>query len=221
MPLQLYTFVDTGYLAGRNPVDVAQQLCQGGSDMIQLRAKNSTASEVERLARQLLPVCQHHGVDLVINDHWTVACQTGAPFCHLGQEDFDAFSDPSGASQLPASASPRAVLSASHRPRLGLSTHSPDQALRAIEAGANYIAIGPVFPTGTKPNAVPVTLEYVRWAAAHVKIPWFAIGGINLSNLDDVLQAGAPGICVVAAILTAPDITSACRAFKDRLSSYP
>ena len=64
--------------------------------------------------------------------------------------------------------------------RIGLSTHSPEQAKRALAAGPDYIAIGPVYATGTKPMAKPVTLEYVRWAAANVNIPWFAIGGINL-----------------------------------------
>jgi thiamine-phosphate pyrophosphorylase len=66
-----------------------------------------------------------------------------------------------------------------------------------------------------------VTLDYVRWAAAHVGVPWFAIGGITLQNLDDVLAAGARRICVVSAILNAPDIAKACRAFKDRLASAP
>jgi thiamine-phosphate pyrophosphorylase len=83
----------------------------------------------------------------------------------------------------------------------------------------DYIAIGPVYATGTKPTARPVTLEYVRWAAAHVMIPWFAIGGINLDNLDEVMAAGARRICVVSAILNASDITQACQAFRNRLTS--
>ena len=104
------------------------------------------------------------------------------------------------------------------RLRIGLSTHSPLEAHRAIAAGADYIAIGPVYATGTKPTAKPVTLEYVRWAAAQVKIPWFAIGGINLKNLDDVLAAGAQRICVVSAILNANGVTKACAAFRRKLA---
>src|SRR5208337_5662975 len=100
---------------------------------------------------------------------------------------------------------------------IGLSTHSPEQAQRAIAAGPAYIAIGPVYATGTKPTARPVTLEYVRWAAAHVSLPWFAIGGINLQNLDEVLAAGARRICVVSASLNAPDVAEACREFKRKL----
>jgi thiamine-phosphate pyrophosphorylase len=75
----------------------------------------------------------------------------------------------------------------------------------------------PVFATGTKPTAKPVTVDYVRWAAQHVTIPWFAIGGINLSNLDSVLEAGARSVCVVSAILNRDDVATACREFKTRL----
>jgi len=74
-----------------------------------------------------------------------------------------------------------------------------------------------VFATGTKPTARPVTLDYVRWAAANVTVPWFAIGGINLENLRDVLAAGAKRICVVSAILNAPVVAKACAEFRRRL----
>jgi thiamine-phosphate pyrophosphorylase len=100
---------------------------------------------------------------------------------------------------------------------IGLSSAAPEQAARAIAAGADYLGVGPVYPTGTKPTAKPVTLEYVRWAAANIRVPWFAIGGINLGNLDDVLAAGARRICVVSAILNEADLSAACRRFKDRL----
>ena len=90
-----------------------------------------------------------------------------------------------------------------------------------MRAEPDYLAIGPVFATPTKPGRPAVTLDYVRWAAKHVNMPWFAIGGITAQNLDDVLAAGATRICVVSAILNAPDIVKACRAFKDRLLSAP
>jgi thiamine-phosphate diphosphorylase len=79
----------------------------------------------------------------------------------------------------------------------GLSTHAPAQAERALAAEPAYVAIGPIYATGTKPTARPVTLDYVRWAAGQVRLPWFAIGGINLQNLDEVLAAGARRICVL------------------------
>ncbi len=202
---RLYTFVDTAYLHGRSPALVTQQLCDGGSDVIQLRAKKETRAEVLRMAEAIVPITRAANVPLVINDYIDVAQETGAECVHLGQEDFfdTGFTHRSHLSPL-----------TSH---LGLSSHSPEQAERAIAAGADYIAIGPIFATGTKPGRSPVTLEYARWAAAHVRIPWFAIGGITLDNLDSVLAAGVQRICVVSAILNAPDIAQACRAFKERL----
>ena len=84
---RLYTFVDTAYLHGRDPAEVARQLCDGGSDLIQLRAKNAPLDEVRRLAEAVLPVCARAGVTFVLNDHPQLALQLGAPICHLGQED--------------------------------------------------------------------------------------------------------------------------------------
>jgi len=204
---KLYTFVDTAYLHGRAPEVVAQQLCQGGADLIQLRAKQSSPDEIRRMVEKILPVTRRANVGLVVNDHQEVARETGAEFCHLGQEDF---------------------FEAGHKHvsefkiqnskfKIGLSSHAPEQAKRALAAGADYLAIGPVYATGTKPTARPVTLEYVRWAAGNVGVPWFAIGGINLENLGDVLAAGAQRVCVVSAILNAPDVAQACAEFRRRL----
>ncbi|HCZ03350.1 MAG TPA: thiamine phosphate synthase, partial [Verrucomicrobiales bacterium] len=95
-----------------------------------------------------------------------------------------------------------------------------EQARKAISAGADYIAIGPVFATPTKPTANPVTLEYVRWASKNVSVPWFCIGGINLDNLDEVLQAGAQRICVVSAILNAANIEKECAKYRSKLETY-
>lgn len=205
---QLYTFVDTAYLHGRSPADVARKLCDGGSDIIQLRAKKESCEEVMRIAETLLPITRTAGIPLVINDHLQVAKQVGAEFVHLGQEDF---------LEVEFTHSSELAASAGHL-RLGLSSHAPEQAKRAISAGADYIAVGPVFTTDTKPGRPAVTIEYVRWAAASISIPWFAIGGITLQTIDDVLAAGAKRVCVVSAILNAPDIPAACREFKRRLS---
>jgi thiamine-phosphate pyrophosphorylase len=207
---RLYAFIDTAYFHGRAPEVFAQQLCDGGADLIQLRAKKSSPDEIRRMAEAILPVTRRANVGLVINDHLDIARETGAELCHLGQEDFfDA-----GHTHTAELRTPNSEL------RIGLSTHSPEQAKRALAAGPDYIAIGPVYATGTKPMAKPVTLEYVRWAAAPqsgVNIPWFAIGGINLRTLDDVLAAGARRVCVVSAILNATDVTKACSEFRRRL----
>jgi thiamine-phosphate pyrophosphorylase len=201
---RLYAFVDTAYLRGRDPATVARQLCDGGADLIQLRAKDLPPADIRRIAMTLVQITRGAGIWLVINDHLDIAREVGAPLCHLGQEDFfDA-----GHRHV------QELVSAESDPVIGLSTHAPDQAQRAIAAGAAYVAIGPVFATPTKPTAQPVTLDYVRWAATHIAIPWFAIGGIRPDNLEEILDAGARRICVVSAILNAPDVTLACRAFK-------
>lgn len=201
---RLYTFIDTAYLGERSPADCARQLCDGGSDIIQLRAKTWGLDKIHRTAEIVLPILAAAGIPLVINDHPEVARAVSAPYCHLGQEDF--FDDGPGSWPY------------GDRVRFGLSTHSPNQAERALAARPDYLAIGPVFPTPTKPGRPAVTLEYVRWAARRVEIPWFAIGGINLANVSDVVEAGARRICVVSAILGAQDPVRACQAFRKFLS---
>ena len=206
---RLYTFVDTAYLASRPPESVVDQLCEGGSDLIQLRAKGSPPDEILRIAERILPILNQAGVGLVINDHPEIAAAIHAPICHLGQEDFfeAGYSHRSGCPALEGGL------------KIGLSSHSPAQAERAVAAGADYVAIGPVYRTGTKPSATPVTLELVTWAARNLSLPWFAIGGINLDNLSEVLEAGARRICVVSAILNSDRIAATCRRFKERLRS--
>jgi thiamine-phosphate pyrophosphorylase len=206
---QLYAFIDTAYMHGRSPEALTRQLCDGGADIIQLRAKDCTAEETRRIAATILPITRAAGVILVINDFHDVARELGAEATHLGQGDFLG----RGYKQV-------SELRGWHTEmRVGLSSHSPEQARRAIEAGADYLGVGPVYQTGTKPEASPVTLEYVKWAAANVRIPWFAIGGINLTTLNDVLAAGARRVCAVSAILNAPDAAEACRQFKERLAA--
>lgn len=227
---RLYAFVDTACLHGRDPVELAKALCDGGADLLQYRAKGDSVDAVRRVAERLLPVTAAAGVRLVINDHWALACELGAPACHLGQEDFfDAGfkhrHDLPGSVGVSVSvlatrsSDPGIARATTGVPLLGLSSHAPAQAGRAIAAGADYVAIGPVFATGTKPGRAPVTLDYVRWAAANVALPWFAIGGINLENLEAVQAAGATRICVVSAILNQPDVAGACREFRRQLDA--
>lgn len=204
----LYTFIDGAYLNGRTPRDVAKALVDGGSDIIQLRLKKADAAEVRRVAEEVLPLTQAVGVPLVINDFPDVAEAVGAEFVHLGQEDF-----------FDNHYTHVSEVIRNRRFRVGLSSHAPEQALAAVRAGAAYLGVGPVFPTQTKPTATPVTLEYVRWASHNLTIPWFAIGGINLDNLGQVLDAGASGICVVSDILNAPDIAARCQQYKKRMSA--
>lgn len=207
---KLYAFIDTGYLKGRAMEDVARQLCEGGADIIQLRAKTESKAEIIRMAEKILPITESARVPLVINDYPEVAIKVGAQLCHLGQEDFFGAGFKT-AEQV--TGCPKAI-------GLGLSTHSQEQALMAIRVKPDYVAVGPVFKTGTKPTAQPVTLELVKWASENIKIPWFAIGGINLDNIEEVLSAGARRICVVSAILNEAKIDVACRRFKQKIEEY-
>src|ERR1700733_7537272 len=128
---RLYTFVDTAYLYGRMPEVVAQQLCDGGSDLIQLRAKNSSSEEIRRMAENILPITKRANVGLVINDYPDIALDLGAEFCHLGQEDFfDAGHKEVGEFKTKSS-----------KLKIGLSTHAPEQTDRALEARPDYIAV--------------------------------------------------------------------------------
>src|SRR6266404_8411457 len=119
---RLYAFLDTLYLSGRAPQKVTEQLCEGGADLIQLRAKQSSLAEIRDIAEKILPITRAAGVGLVINDHLSLAQELGADFCHLGQEDFFG-SGYSKISELPITHS---------KPRIGLSTHAPAQAVQAV-----------------------------------------------------------------------------------------
>jgi thiamine-phosphate pyrophosphorylase len=203
----LYGFVDWAWLDAREPVSVAEDLVKGGVDILQLRAKAMEPELLLPVARRIARVTKEAGVNLVINDHLRLAQEIGAEFCHLGQEDFF-----DKGHQRIADLKPGGV-------QIGLSTHNPAQASSSISAGPAYIAIGPVYATTTKPQMNPVTLNYVRWAADNVKIPWFAIGGITLENLQFVLDAGARRVCVVSAILKSADVVRTCQEFKKALTS--
>lgn len=204
--IKLYTFIDSAYLNDKDPVTIAKALSDGGSDIIQLRAKDWDKSKIQIVCDQVLEVLRPYQIPLVINDHPDIAHNAGAPFCHLGQEDF-------------FDAGYNHTSDIDDSLQWGLSTHAPGQAQRAIEAGPDYIAIGPIFQTPTKPEANPVTLDYVRWASENVLIPWFAIGGVNEKTVDAVLDAGAQRICVVSAILNAENIQKSCQFFKNKLNS--
>ena len=203
---RLYGFVDTAYLAGRHPGDLARQLIDGGIDLIQVRAKKEKLSKRIEILRAVVRAAQDTPVPIIVNDDLTAAGETGADGVHLGQEDWAAI--------------PRAerLMRLLGLEILGLSTHSVHQAQGAERDGANYIGVGPVFATATKPGRAPVGAELVHQVARRVQTPFFAIGGITLDNLDEVLAAGARRIAVVSAILNAPDVTQAAATFKKRLT---
>lgn len=180
----------------------------GGVDIIQLRDKNTEAAEELELLAVLRQAASRHGRLWAVNDRADIASLAGAPVFHIGQKD------------LPLR-SVRALLNDSAA--IGLSTHSPDQIDAAIAAaqapqGLNYFCVGPVWATPTKPGRAAVGLDLVHYAAGTVgnaevesgqQLPWFAIGGIDLTNVEQVVAAGASRIVVVRAITEASDPTAA------------
>ena len=202
---RLYGFIDTTYVVGLDPAEVARELIEGGADILQVRAKQSSHAERVDIALKVVSAAFQYNVPVIINDDIEAAFETGADGVHLGQMDWAAIPRDERADRL---ANMRIV---------GRSTHSLEQALAAERDGVDYIGVGPVFPTATKPGAKPVGIELVREVATHVKIPFFAIGGITLDNISQVLDAGATRVAVVSALLKAPDVTQAAAAFKKQL----
>jgi thiamine-phosphate pyrophosphorylase len=186
---------------------------EGGVDIIQLRDKAIEAAEELELLEVLHSVAHRHGRLWAVNDRADVASLSGAPVFHIGQKDIPLHSA-------------RKLL---HDPTIiGLSTHTPEQIDAAIAAspgrsGLDYFCVGPVWATPTKPGRSAVGLDLVKYAADAVKkadeetvggviLPWFAIGGIDLSNVEEVVEAGASRIVVVRAITEAEDPTAAAQA---------
>jgi thiamine-phosphate pyrophosphorylase len=157
---------------------------RGGVDLVQLREKQLSDGELLTVLEQARAVTRRLGVPLVVNDRPDLAVLVGADFVHVGQDD------------LPVEAVRRFGLP------VGLSTHSPEELARAE---ADYVGVGPVFATPTKEGRSAVGLEYVRHAASHARVPWFAVGGVDETNVAAVVAAGARRIAVVRAIGEAED----------------
>jgi thiamine-phosphate pyrophosphorylase len=175
---------------------------EGGVDIVQLREKTAPEEAIVAAGRRMRELCDEHGALLVVNDRADLALACGADGVHVGQDDdtLEAVRALVGAELL-----------------VGLSTHSPEQVEAGIASVADYLGVGPVYPTPTKPGREPVGLELVRYAAEHgATKPWFAIGGIDADNAPAVRDAGASRIAVVRAIRNADDPRAAAAALARR-----
>jgi thiamine-phosphate pyrophosphorylase len=165
---------------------VVSAALEGGVDVVQLREKSAPDGSIVDTGRRLRKLCDEHDALLIVNDRPDLAVACGADGVHVGQDD-----EPLD--------SVRATVG--HELIVGISTHSPQQIEDALASTADYLGVGPVYGTPTKPGVEPVSLELVRYAAAHAAAkPWFAIGGIDQDNAPAVAQAGATRIAVVRAI---------------------
>jgi len=182
---------------------IVEAALEGGLTLVQYRDK--TADDRDRLlqAQKLCQLCHQYGAIFIVNDRVDIALAANADGVHLGQQD------------LPINVV-RQLLGPQRL--IGRSTTNPDEMQQAIQEGADYIGVGPVYETPTKVGKAAAGLEYVRYAAQHSPIPWFAIGGIDINNVSDVISSGAERIAVVRSLMQADQPSLVTQYFLSQLS---
>jgi thiamine-phosphate pyrophosphorylase len=183
--------------------DLLRAAVAGGVDVVQLREKRLADDELVAVAHAARVLCEQLGALFIVNDRPLVAGEAGADGVHLGQDDIPV----ADAREL---VGPELLI--------GLSTHAPAEIDGAPPELVDYIGVGPVHETPTKPGRPAVGLELVRYAAAHALVPFFAIGGLNAANLAEVLGAGASRVCVLRAITDAGQPEQAARELSELIS---
>jgi len=200
---RLYGIIDLGYVEAADVARIAEQMIEGGVDLIQLRGKGRSIDELARLAAELHQLTAGSSTPLIANDHGEIASRVPLEGVHVGQDD-DAI---------------EIVRRKVSRPLLiGKSTHSVEQAVAAQREGADYIGFGPIFATPTKPDYPPIGLAEISRVHAQVELPIFCIGGINIDNLQSVIDAGAKRVVMVSALLKAHSIVDYARCATDMLA---
>jgi thiamine-phosphate pyrophosphorylase len=200
---RLYGIIDLGYVERRDAARIVEQMVVGGVDLIQLRGKNKSIGELMELSAELHEWTAKSSTPLIVNDHAEIARRVPVEGVHVGQND--------DTIRLARQKAAREIL-------VGKSTHSLEQARAAQGEGADYIGFGPIFATPTKPDYTPIGLEDVRRVHAEVSLPIFCIGGINIDNLQSVIDAGAKRVVMVSALLKAHNIVDYARCATDMLA---
>ena len=201
----LYVIIDTQALKGRSHVEAATQAIRGGAKAIQLRDKLLSKKELLPIAQELKNLCAEHNVLFIINDYLDLALAADADGLHLGQDD------------LPIRVA-RKLLPIDKI--LGSSTTTVDQAVAAESEGADYIAVGSIYPTSSKETAKVVGLDRLSQIRQAVTLPLMAVGGITKDNAGEVMTAGANSVAIISAILQAEDIEAATRQIVDTVETY-
>ena len=200
---RLYGIIDLGYVEESDVTHVAEQMIEGCVDMIQLRGKGKSLDELTGYAARLHEITARSSTPLIVNDHAEIARRVPVEGVHVGQDDV--------LIEVARRKVGRAVL-------IGKSTHSLEQALAAQREGADYIGFGPIFATPTKPDYAPIGLTDIRRVHAEINLPIFCIGGINIDNLQSVIDAGAKRVVMVSALLKAHSIADYARCATDMLA---
>lgn len=188
-----------------NLLRVVEAALQGGLPLVQYREKNADDGVKFATALKLRRLCHHYGALFIVNDRPDLALAVDADGVHLGQQD------------LPV-AFVRQLLGSQRI--IGQSTTNPEELNRAIAAKVDYVGVGPVHETPTKPGKAAAGLEYIRYAAAQTTVPWFAIGGIDTSNFSDVLNAGASRLAVVRSLMDAEQPTLTTQFFLSQITRW-
>jgi thiamine-phosphate pyrophosphorylase len=188
-----------------NLLEVVEAALRGGIGLVQYRDKQTEDGLRLELAQQLKHLCHRYNALLLINDRVDLALAVEADGVHLGQTD------------LPIAVA-RQLLGSQRL--IGRSTTNPEEMERALSEGADYIGVGPVYSTPTKPGKAAAGLDYVCYARDHATVPWFAIGGINVDNLGEVLEAGAERVAVVRAVMAAENPTLIAQYFVTQTAHY-
>jgi thiamine-phosphate pyrophosphorylase len=200
---RLYGIIDLGYIEESEIIRVAEQMIEGGVDLIQLRGKRKSLDELTAPAARLYELTQKSATPLIVNDYGEIAGQLPVEGVHVGQDD--------DSIELARRKAGREIV-------VGKSTHSLEQALAAQRDGADYIGFGPIFATPTKPDYMPIGLAEISRVHAEVSVPIFCIGGINIANLQRVIDAGAKRVVMVSALLKAHNIVDYARCATDMLA---
>ncbi len=196
LPTGLYGITAEKFSAGRTNIQVVEQMIQGGIKVIQYREKRPAKSynTILEECRQIRALTRAAGVTFIVNDYVDVALLVDADGIHVGQDD------------LPVGEVKKLL---GRDKIVGLSTHSPEEAEEAVRAGADYIGVGPIFATKTKEDVCdPVGFTYLDWVVENISLPFVAIGGIKLHNIDQLVQRGVKNICLVTEIVGATDIVA-------------
>lgn len=194
--LRLYAVTDRSWLRGRTLFEQVEQALSGGTTLVQLREKEMDEDAFLREAVDMARLCHRYGVPLLINDNVDIAMHSGADGVHVGQDDM-------------AADAVRRILGADMI--LGVTAKTVEQAVRAQEAGADYLGSGAVFGSLTKLNARPMTREMLRSICHAVSIPVVAIGGVDRHNILELAGTDIAGVAVVSGVFAAEDIEKECR----------
>src|SRR5215471_16141470 len=200
---RLYGIIDLGYVERRDAAGIMEQMIEGGVDLIQLRGKNKSIEELMELSAELHELTAKSCTPLIVNDHAEIARRVPVDGVHVGQDD--------DSIEIAQQKAAREIL-------VGKSTHSLEQAGAAEREGADYIGFGPIFATPTKPDYAPIGLKDITRVHAEVNLPIFCIGGINIDNLQSVIDAGAKRVVMVSALLNAHNIVDYARCATDMLA---